>query len=64
MLEAINPAFLQPCTWPKKIPAGDQEPAIVFPILKRNQTNHEICAGRHGALIEAVKSRDAIQGAR
>lgn len=61
-LAVIDTALMRPCPPLATIPAGDQPPAIVFPLLYEDVANYKVCRARHDGLVSAVKARDAMQG--
>lgn len=63
-LAPIDSSLLREC--PKmrsgEIPAGDQPPAVVFPLILDDLENYQVCRVRHHGLIRAVKAVYANQG--
>lgn len=61
-LAPLDSALTRPCRGPKKIPEGDRPLREVLATGLADRTALVECRHRHSGLVEAINSRDAIQG--
>lgn len=47
-----------------RIPEGDQELRVVFPLVRNDLENYRVCRYKDGALIAALEAIEAGQGAQ